>query len=306
MEKNISKKKLLSIDDKQIFDRFLSLTPRRLSPYHFANILIWEDIFQIFWHKIENCLCVFFYNSGGCFMYLPPLGKVNDKVIKACFGVMDDYNHNKRISRIENVEVPMLDLFPPKEFLVREKPGDYVYNCADLIGLKGDKFKSKRSVYNYFIKRFSYKPMDYRDEYKDACLVLCKRWVEAGKTNKKDDFYCYMLGDTLRAQTTALEYFFQIGLRGLLVIIDGTVAGYTLGYELNNDMFCIAFEVCERKYKGIYQFIFREFCRALTGYRYINCMDDSGLPNLQITKTSYYPVEMILNYVVERHKHQSI
>ena len=54
-------------------------------------------------------------------------------------------------------------------------------------------------------------------------------------------------------------------------------------------MFCVLLEVCDLKFKGISEYIFREFCRGLTDYKYINTMDDSGLENLRISKLSYHP-----------------
>jgi len=55
-------------------------------------------------------------------------------------------------------------------------------------------------------------------------------------------------------------------------------------------MFCVLLEVCDLKFKGISEFIFREFSKEMTQYKHINCMDDSGLENLRISKLSYHPV----------------
>ena len=65
---------------------------------------------------------------------------------------------------------------------------------------------------------------------------------------------------------------------------------YTFGFEITKDMFCVLLEVCDLKFKGISEFIFREFSREMNQYKYINAMDDSGLENLRISKLSYHPI----------------
>ena len=84
-----------------------------------------------------------------------------------------------------------------------------------------------------------------------------------------------------------------------VVRIDGEIRGYTFGYPLNADTFCILFEVTDLSIKGLAQFIYREFCKKLMGtYRWINAMDDSGLENLKRVKQAYHPIQLIPSYNV--------
>jgi hypothetical protein len=63
-------------------------------------------------------------------------------------------------------------------------------------------------------------------------------------------------------------------------------------YEINKDTFCILYEITDLSVKGLAQFIFKEFATELTGYKYINIMDDSGLENLKKVKLSYQPEKL--------------
>ena len=99
-----------------------------------------------------------------------------------------------------------------------------------------------------------------------------------------------MLEDSRSAHRTAIAHAEALGLLGRVVRIDEEIRGYTFGYPLNADIFCVLFEITDLEIKGLAQFIYREFCKELMGtYRWINAMDDSGLENLKRVKRSYPP-----------------
>jgi hypothetical protein len=92
--------------------------------------------------------------------------------------------------------------------------------------------------------------------------------------------------------------------------VDGRLAAYTFGYPLpislapqeggegEGSVFCILFEIADRAVKGLSQFIFREFCRELEPYEFINTMDDSGLDGLRRAKLAYHPVRLVESFIV--------
>ena len=53
-----------------------------------------------------------------------------------------------------------------------------------------------------------------------------------------------------------------------------------------------------REVPGLAQYIFREFCRTLSRFEFINAMDDSGLEGLRRAKQSYHPAMMVPSYIV--------
>ncbi|MFA5351191.1 MAG: phosphatidylglycerol lysyltransferase domain-containing protein, partial [Candidatus Omnitrophota bacterium] len=92
----------------------------------------------------------------------------------------------------------------------------------------------------------------------------------------------------------------QLDLKGITVKVDENIKGFTFGYKLNNDTFCILYEVTDLSIKGLAQFIFCKFSGGLKNYNYINIMDDSGLDNLRKVKLSYKPERLITAYVATR------
>jgi hypothetical protein len=306
--------KELKLSDRNLFKQFFSFEEYQLSTYSFGNTFIWKDHFRIFYIILDEHLCLFFKDKNSCFMYFPPLlrkinktaglansdGKISSSLLNNCFEIMDRFNVNKDMSRIENVEQKNLALYQIYGYIYSVKPGDYLYKRQDIVSLSGNKFKSKRTCYNYFIKHYDFQFRPFLKQDIDDCLTLYQYWVKQRRDKFANAIYQAMLDESFRYQKVAMENSFELGLIGYVISINNRIVGYTFGTPLNPKTFCILFEVCDLTYKGVSQFIFSQFCRQLPDYQYINVMDDSGLENLRKVKLSYHPSRVIPNYIIRR------
>jgi len=290
----------LSLKDQKLFNRYFDLSPRELAAFSFANIFIWRTLYTINWTVIENCLCIFFRDTVGCFMYLPPLsdGQPGPEVLRQAFVIMDKINKNKDISRIENIPQEDLDYYRSLGYLRHEKYPDYLCLRSELAHLTGNKFKSQRAAYNYFIKHYDYNWRKLRLTDRADCLNLFNSWVGMRKTHCADEVYCGMLEDNRKVIKEALVNYQQLNLEGIVVMVSKEIKAFSFGYRLNCNTFCILYEITDLAVKGLAQFIFRQLSQELKDYKYINIMDDSGLENLRKTKLAYKPVRLINAYIV--------
>ncbi|MCM8789551.1 MAG: phosphatidylglycerol lysyltransferase domain-containing protein [Candidatus Omnitrophica bacterium] len=291
----------LSFKDKTIFDKYLRLSRHDLSTYAFENIYIWKGLFDIKWQIINDSLCVFFKDNIGAFLYLSPLAKeLNISILNKVFDILDRLNKNKEVSRIENIEEKNITFYKKQGFEVRPKAGDYLCLRSEVALLKGNRFKSKRASLNFFTKHYNFEYLPFSTEYKDEVLRLHRLWRDERKKKNENRVYQYMLDDSSNTLIIALDNFTQLNLSGRLVKIDSKLKGFTLGYSLNKNTFCILYEITDLSIKGLAQFIFAKFCQDLKDYKYINIMDDSDLENLKRVKLSYHPVKFIPSYIVKR------
>jgi len=291
----------LSLKDKGIFKEYLDLSRHELSVYSFESIYIWKGLFDIRWSIIGESLCVFFTDKIGSFLYLSPLARqLQGPVIAHAFKVLDGLNRNKEVSRIENVEEPYLEVYAREGYAFIQKSVDFVCLGSDLAQLRGNTFKSKRASLNQFVKNHTFSYLPYRDEERDACLRLFEFWAKQRRSASEDSLYRGMLQDTHEALKVLLGDYAHFDCTGRIVRVDGEVKAFTFGFSLNPETFCILYEVTDLTIRGLAQFIFREFCRELSSYRYINIMDDSGLENLKRVKFSYRPARLIPSYIVKR------
>ena len=233
-------------------------------------------------------------------------------IIREAYQFMLATNRNPQIARIENVPQEMLPFLlgqhpedcckgrghsdPPDTTVVKET--EFLYETQALAQLKGNRYKSKRHAYNAFVARYPnanlsrYSPADRAE-----CLALYDTWQESRAAKCSDAIYRAMLEDSRCAHRIGLAHADALGLIGRVVEINGHIRGWTFGYPLNADTFCILFEVADLEIKGLAQFIYREFARELANaYRWLNAMGDSGLANLKRVKRSYHPARLIPSY----------
>lgn len=293
--------KSLELRDKAVFEKYLGSEKHELSVYSFDNIFIWKTLFDIRWSIDKDNLFVFFSDKIGSFLYLEPLAKdLSPEALEEAFDYLGSLNRNREISRIENAEEKNLDLYSRLGFEYKEKSCDYVCVRDSLAGLKGNVFKSKRADYNYFLKNYKFVFSDFSVKQKTECLKLYDRWAAQRRKTNNDDIYRFMLEDSRKSLLVLLQNYDDLNCAGKIVKADGEIKGFTFGFKLNKDTFCILYEITDLTIKGLAQFIFREFCASLKEYKYINIMDDSGLENLKCVKLSYHPVKLVPAFIVKR------
>ena len=295
----------LTLNDKPLFDEYAHRTCPRLSNYAFASLYVWKEHFQFYWTLLAEHLCIFAKQGADYFMPILPMpcapeNRTYVDVIHTTYQFMLESNRNPHIARIENVPQSMLSFFEKNGFHAILKETEYLYETVILSELSGNRFKSKRNAYNAFTERYpsaEFRPYHAAD--RDACFALYDAWYTARAAQSDDPVYCAMLEDSQSAHRIAIAYAEALGLLGRVVRIDEEIKGYTFGYPLNADTFCVLFEITDIRIKGLAQFIFREFCKELIGtYRWVNAMDDSGLENLKRVKRSYHPTQLIPSYNV--------
>ena len=231
-------------------------------------------------------------------MPIPPIGaSLSQKVIREAYAFTLEANRAKQIARIENVPAGLTPFFQEMGFHAVEKETEYLYETTSLIQLKGDRYKSKRTAYNALIRNHPTAQLQpYQPSHLADCLALYESWKQERWGQSHDDVYRAMLEDSWHSHRTGLINYEELGLVGRVIFIDGDLKGYTFGYLLNNEIFCVLFEVTDLRIKGLGQFLFREFCREQATYRWINTMDDSGLENLKRVKLSYRPAKQLSSY----------
>lgn len=286
---------------QRVFQKFLGKTQYDLSMFSFVNIFSWKDFFDFEFKVIGGALCVFAKHELGSFLYLPPLGKaLSLGLAEKCFGILFTMNQGRGISRIENVEEKDLGVFSPEKYTIYHKSDEFVYRRSELEHLAGNKYKSKRALYNQCARSKSCVFIPYRPSMKKECLQVYRRWAKERKERYDDDIYRQMIDENLCVHDTCLSHYQKLGLVGRVVLIDGKIHAYTFGFDLKQDVFCVLLEVADRSVKGLSTYIFREMCRdtQIKRFDFINVMDDFGLENIRATKLLFKPCRIHPSYVV--------
>jgi len=195
--------------------------------------------------------------------------KEDDGVLKAYYGLSDNFH------------------------MMEKNIKEYNYNRKILSELHGDKYKDKRNLCNWFQKKYNFDVMPLIPDHETIkeCLDLYKIWADEKMKKIKAEYERQLIEDSFFFHKRALLDYKALGLQGIVIKINEEIKAYTFGYVFDEKTFCVLAEITDHNYKGINQFIFREFCRIIPEqYTYINAMDDSEIEGLRQNKMSYHPI----------------
>jgi hypothetical protein len=294
----------LGLDDRFVVERALASSPAtmgtHLAAYAFAPHMIWHSLFRYWWADCADHLCLFAEHEHGMFMVLPPLGPGPlSRPVREGFAMMRERNRGTAVSRVENVPEALRLPFENLGYLVKSKAPDYLYRATEVATLSGERYKSQRGACNRLEKTSQIQYAPFAEEDRVSCQSLFHVWVEQKAADGLDAIARQMLVDGEAAHTEAFEHGDQLGLTGRVLRIDGTIRGYTFGYERSPAVFCVLLEVADRRVHGAAQVLFREYAREAVqrGYEFVNTMDAFGLPRLAHSKQAYRPVALIDSYL---------
>ncbi len=281
----------LEFDDKAVFEPIFSRLQPRISEFTFANLYLFREAHRYRVSVVGDSLVVFGKGYAGEEYFLPPLGGAIDGTLTTLFEEgrvlygADDEFVRKHLADGGGIEVAEdRDSF------------DYLYLRQELADLPGNRYHKKKNRINYFTRRHSYTVEPFSGEYLQGSLRLLDEWR---RVRSGIDSISLMLETD--AAEEALQMAAQLGLEGLVVLVEGEVKAFVLGEKLNDDTSLCHFEKADPFMEGLYQLIDREFCRlCFTECTYVNREQDLGEQNLRQSKLSYHPVELIKKFRVRK------
>jgi len=180
------------------------------------------------------------------------------------------------------------------------KNANYIYLADDLAYLKGNRFSAKRNHINYFTNQFAAGGMVVEPitaATAKECWGCLQRWREE-KFQQKNTDNSPLMEEEFAASTRALDTIEKLDWLSVLVRVEGEVCAFALGSRLMEGVVVLNFEKALTTFRGLYQFLDREFARAsvAAGYRYINKENDMGMNNLRASKESYHPYDKLRSF----------
>ncbi len=276
------------IADKKAFDEILQNNEEFSSEYAFGTSYIWEKAYNVEICILDNTIFKKYTREGVAFSF--PYGQGDTR--KALNNVVS-YAESigtklKFIGMTENRVNELERLMPGKfKFESNRDTWDYVYRQDELAELKGRKFHSKRNHISKFNKLYEWEYEAVTHENTDKCREVSDKWFEVNKDSDLDEY------DALER---AYRNYKDLGLDGGLLKVDSKPVAFTIGERINEDVYVVHFEKAFDDIEGAYTVINNEFCKRLSGYKYINREEDLGIVGLRKAKMSYKPAMMVKKY----------
>lgn len=282
----------------------LSFEKHRYSGYTAAGVVGWADIIRYWWAPLEDSLCLFAEQAGGFFMPLPPLGRSPDsKLADQVWAMLMELNGGNEVSRIEGIEAEQKEAWVGFGFHLEAGEPEYLYSRVDIAGLRGDRYRTQRGMINRCLRNaeaWSFRPFRKADLV--ACLQLYTKWGLYRQQEVPEPFFRALVRDGLFFHRRLMMEGDLLGVTGRVLEKGGRIAGYTFGAEVSADTFCVFLEIADPAVDGVSQLMFREFCREMNSYPFINAMGDSGLSGLRQAKESYHPRELVTPWIARKKK----
>ncbi len=290
--------KPVTLDDKELFDRYFEQNNSINSEYTFTNMFMWQKSYNIRYALIEDMLCIFSRHGSSAETVNFPLGDGDVKpVIKALFEYFEDLNQKPLIRLYGQADIDKLNnAFPDTFVLTMDRNSfDYVYKIEDLIELKGSAYHAKKNHINRFIANYpSYEYINITPDNINLCYDMFERWCEAKADTVPG------IDEQRLAVGKLFDNFTQLNVQGGGILVDGRMVAFSIGEPLNRQesVVVIHLEHADTNFQGSFPLINQQFLiNQWSGFEYVNREEDMGLPGLRRAKKSYKPCLMVKKYI---------
>ena len=287
----------LGLEHREQIGKHLRRHPPQISELTFTNLLIWADTYrpELCWWR--EWLCVLLRPQYRAPFFLPPVGEGDPEPV--CAELLAWLATGGQGASIERVSAPMAGALAAPGRAFRVTPdrdnSDYLYRREGLATLAGRKYHAKRTNINKLESSHRWEYRELTPELVGACRELQEQWCELKG--------CDAGGPALQGEHLAvmrlLDHYPELGVRGGVVMVEGRVAAFTAGEQLNANTAVVHVEKADPILPGLYQVINREFARSWAPLEYLNREQDMGDPGLRRAKESYFPHHMVDKYIVQ-------
>ena len=285
----------LRLEDLPRLRPFFGYSGSRICDTTPGTVFIWRDMYRTEWAVYDGSLYFKVDYPGLGHTFTLPLGGGRPEH----FRQIADYCCRRDIP-IAFYPVPRDELervqefFPNSAALAERDSFDYLYRAEDLKFFRGKKLSGQRNHVNKFLKTYgnwSFRAIAREDipAVKAFLDRYASRWDKSAASFHED----------IAKTHEVLDNFHTYDLLGGMLLVEGEIAGFSLGEVLGDTLFT-HIEKADRDYEGCYQMLVSQYAQrfAHEGVHFINREDDAGDPGLRTSKLRYQPVALLEKYTV--------
>ncbi|MDD5286175.1 MAG: DUF2156 domain-containing protein [Desulfuromonadaceae bacterium] len=276
----------LLMADKPVLDRICADLQPRVSELTFAGLYLFRAAHDYRVTQVGDSTVLLGKGYDEAPYFLPPLGGDVNRALTVLFS-------DKLLLYGADEKFAKMHLSGGSIIISEDRDSfDYLYLREELATLPGNRFHKKKNRINYFTTRHHYEVAIYSDHFCKGCLALLDTWSQFA-TDETDK----SLHLEVEATYEALNLAGELGLEGVVILVDGSIAAFALGERLNLETSVCHFEKAGIFMEGLSQLVNREFAsRLFTDCPFLNREQDLGEPGLRNAKLSYHPVELVKKY----------
>ncbi|WP_224981711.1 DUF2156 domain-containing protein [Geomonas agri] len=287
----------IDLQDKPLLDGLFGELQPRVSELTFANLYLFRKVHKYRLTLVGDAVVALGCGYDGSNYFLPPFGgdiaaAARDLLDQGLtlYGA-DDAFIDRHLGGGEGMEAT-----------ADRNNFDYLHLKDEMAQLNGKQYHKKKNRVNYFLNRHRHQVEIMNDGHLPGALALLEEW---GRVRTEIVPRGTGQGGSVRGEiegaAEALRLHRELGLSGVVILVDDVVRGFALGERLNRETAVCHFEKGDLFMEGLSQMLDREFSRLLfTDCTYLNREQDLGEESLRQAKLSYHPVELVVKYRVRK------
>ena len=285
----------LQLEDLPKLRQFFGYSGSRICDTTPGTVFIWRDMYKTEWAIYDGSLYFKVLYPGLGETFTLPLGGGRAEHYTQIAAYCCRRNMPIAFYPVPKDELERLQEFFPNSAAIAERDNfDYLYRAEDLKYFRGKKLSGQRNHVNKFLKTYGnwlFRTITPQDipAVKEFLDQYASRWDKAAATFQED----------IAKTHEVLDNYEAYGLLGGMLLVDGKIAGFSLG-EIIGDTLFTHIEKADRDYLGCYQMLVSQFAQqfAHEGVAFINREDDTGDLGLRTSKLSYHPISLLEKYTV--------
>jgi len=290
----------ISLNDRDIFNKYLSNQRYEASEMNFTNFFMWRKVYNFRYAEAHDHLCIVTVPLEGQPYAMMPIGSCEKPDMEAILKELVEYFNLKgwtfKFKRIEEAKLDKLKAVSnfDLDFEIDRDNSDYLYSSCSLINLKGKKYDGKRNHINKFKKSYSYEYRPITADEIENCGIILEKWCSERSCDEHSDFTCEKI-----ANYEVLKNYETLGVKGAIIYVDGKPEAFSVGEMQNDNTAVIHIEKANSSVNGLYTFINQQFCtNEWSSCEFINREQDLGIEGLRKAKLSYNPAALVNKYTV--------
>jgi uncharacterized protein len=289
--------KPLTLEDKEIFDKYLKPYNFLTCEYSFTNLFIWRIGLDIQYTIYKGALIIKKKDFYGNYHFMQPIGCTKNN-LKDIIDTLETIKINLNFKDLfKDAEAPFIDELKAiygEKFIINEDRNnfDYIYESSKLIQLSGKKLHGKKNHYNNFIKNNNFHVEEISKNNIEDCIEAACKWC------KLNDCKGYLKFE-LNAIKELLTNKDKLDFIGMAVYVSDELSAFTIGERINDNMAIIHIEKADAEVNGLYTYINKTFIENyFSDVPFINREQDLGKEGLRKAKLSYQPLKLEPKYSV--------
>jgi len=277
----------LSFEHKALLADRLKKANVPLSEYSFANLYLFRKAhdYELLFDDEHVFVKGKTYNNATFLMPTQPPQSTHFDLLKQLLATVDF---------LFPIPETWLVHFPTDrfEFHYDEADTDYVYTVEKMATFKGRRLSKKRNLLKQFLAQYSPQPTRLSFKRIADAIEILEHWQRDVDLPPAETDY--------EACLEALKMYDQLPICGVIYYVNREPAGFILAEELTDEMLVLHFAKGEKRFKGLYQYMYNTFAKELPHhYDQLNFEQDLGKLALRIAKSSYVPDAMLKKYRVK-------